>query len=706
MKVLDSKFIKNYKKDMIDSIKSINPKLSKSDIEPVLDKMIQEQIKVPEVELDNNYTHENKKASLLSVFDWALERNPIIAGNGTFYKNQHDADNPTAEMLQGFLSTRKSIKKEMFAIEDTSSREYKDKERGQGNEKTNVNSYYGGSGMKTSAFYSTWSGPATTLSAQSVISTTETTFESFVGDNYLYIDGNEAIHWMNVVLKDSFELDPWVNTNVTVEMVTERIYNKIIGSKAYTKDMIREYIKNLSIKDRVRVYYKNNLIQFMDDHSIMHDIYNSIFTNVKNLDYVDEHDPLWRDTIKKYKVDVSKFKKAKDWNAYVNKQYFLDPNDVPDTIDVYVKQFSDIMIKYVYVRYMPFDRIYRLKNFKRNVVTVIDTDSNILSLDTWINHSKQYSNDTYGRTDDKNEFIAVNVITYIITNVVKDILEFYGESSNIPEEFRHWYNMKNEFYFAKLVIGNTKKRYLSKILLREGNLYNPPRYDIKGFDFMKATTAEESERFFKDISKRLILDPENINVRELLNEILAYENKIYESIRSGELTYLPIASAKDFSSYKQPEQEQSVRGVLAWNILYPDDMIEVPSKVKMVKLNIFTPHDIDKLQRTNMELYNTIMSEIFDDKTGIFVSRTTKKTKNGDLKCDVKSRGMQVLAIPAHELIPEWALEFIDYKTMVNNALSPYRPVLEVLGIPSASVGKTINTVNRKSDKITNIVRF
>lgn len=43
-------------------------------------------------------------------------------------------------------------------------------------------------------------------------------------------------------------------------------------------------------------------------------------------------------------------------------------------------------MKYVYCRYLAPDRIYRLKNFKRGVVTVIDTDSNILSLDTMVNH--------------------------------------------------------------------------------------------------------------------------------------------------------------------------------------------------------------------------------------------------------------------------------------------------------------------------------
>ena len=136
----ENKFIKKYKKSMIKIMNRINPKWDKDVVEPVLDKMIDKNVRDPEVTLHNNYTNEMKQTKLLSVFDWALERKPIIAGNGTFYKNQHEAINPIARMLEGFLNKRKKIKKEMFAIEDESSYAYKNKDRNQGIQKRNANS--------------------------------------------------------------------------------------------------------------------------------------------------------------------------------------------------------------------------------------------------------------------------------------------------------------------------------------------------------------------------------------------------------------------------------------------------------------------------------------------------------------------------------------------------------------------------------------
>lgn len=125
----DNKFIKKYNKNMTEIMTQINPEWDKDFIESTIMDMVKENIKNPEVTLDNNYTGESRDTSLLSVLDWMLNRKPIIAGNGTFYMNQHEAINPIAKMLENFLSQRKAYKKAMFKIEDVTSPEYKDLDR-------------------------------------------------------------------------------------------------------------------------------------------------------------------------------------------------------------------------------------------------------------------------------------------------------------------------------------------------------------------------------------------------------------------------------------------------------------------------------------------------------------------------------------------------------------------------------------------------
>lgn len=156
-----SAFIKKWKKDMMRTMRTIEPDWTDEDMEPIINEMLLEQTMIPEVTLDNNVTGERRETNILSVFDWAMTRDPkpIISGNGTFYKNQHEALNPIAAMLEYFLGNRKAVKKQMFKIEDKTSAEYQDKDREQLNWKILTNSYYGASGMPKSAFYSLWSGP-------------------------------------------------------------------------------------------------------------------------------------------------------------------------------------------------------------------------------------------------------------------------------------------------------------------------------------------------------------------------------------------------------------------------------------------------------------------------------------------------------------------------------------------------------------------
>ena len=201
-----SHFLKSYRNQVKDALLIMHPDWDADELNKNIDEIIMRDLKNPPAKLQNNYTHEERDTHLVSVFDWAIEEKPIIAANGTFFKQHKDAINPNALMVDEFLTQRAKIKKEMFAIEDESSRAYKMKDLSQGNEKKLANSYYGGSGMAASAFYNIYTAPSTTKSAQSVISTAETTFEAFLVSNFTFVDINECFFWMKTVIEENNKL--------------------------------------------------------------------------------------------------------------------------------------------------------------------------------------------------------------------------------------------------------------------------------------------------------------------------------------------------------------------------------------------------------------------------------------------------------------------------------------------------------------------
>ena len=754
---MDSKYLKKYKERMCQAMMQANPTWKKKDVEKIIERTIEERLENPTVTLDNNYTHEQKDSTLLSVLDWSLDRKPLIAGNGTFYKNQYEALNPTREMLDEWAENRKFFKKKMFQAGEmygTNSREYNDNDRKQLNEKINMNSYYGGSGAKTSAFYSKWSGPATTLTAQSVISTAEQTFEAFLADNYVFLNLTELIEWIRSILKKDFYLDDFI-VRVKRQDVIQHLLSRILNKEENDEEILQNYLTDCTIDELTFLYYKNNMIEFIENHNPVKDMIIDILEKVENYDHVNEKDPQWLRYIPSKHYDEFKNQSAKKWNKFVNKEMFMDPNSPPDSIIKELDVLSECIIKHVYTEYLSFDRIYRLKNFFRNTVTVIDTDSNFLSLDILMNYllNSVIEPDGYGRSQRHNEFVLINTITFIITKIIRITLDFYGKQSNIPEEYRGRFDMKNEFFDELLVIAEKKKRYITKQTLREGNYNNPPKIDTKGFDFKKATTSEYAEKVFNQLIKDYVVTPEHVDVKSLINGLRAFKKEIITSIRNGERKFLPNGNAKEFGAYKEPGREQSVRGVLAWNYLYPDNQIELPAKISLVKMNIFSEEDMEDLERTHPEIYQTIMDKIFNDTTGFFVTSTfippityvnpkkkewysdipkkyqTKFKKLGPFEWnkwvdkvmdhevkvadkeregyyEYKKRGLQVLAIPSNAKIPDWAMPYIDYDTMVNTIIAPFKPVLEIFNAKFPEIGKTRNGVNRKTATVSNIIKF
>ena len=564
----------------------------------------------------------------------------------------------------------------------------------------------------------------------------------------------ECLEWAEKMLKpfrkNKESFDTFI-TPITQESLYNRLRDKIISKNDNDDEILESYISQLSNEEVSILYYKNNMKKFIDDHENIQNLIIAIFSHIKNLNYIYRDDDHWVDEIPGEYYESFYNKTKKDWNNFVDTQYFLNPNDVPDSIQDDLSTLRDYLMKYVYCRYLAPDRIYRLKNFKRGVVTVIDTDSNILSLDTMVNHifDSVIKDNDFGRDKMNNIFICINMLAFMSTSAVQDILATFGKYSNVPEEYRPIYNMKNEFFFSKLLIGTVKKRYISKIVLREGNLMNPPKNDVKGFDFKKATTSEESEKFFMSLVKKYIINANPIDVRGLIIEITAFKNAIRQSIENGETKYLPNLNAKVFKAYKDPASQQSVKAVLSWNFVEPNDQIELPSKVSALKLNIFTEDDIADLQYSYPDIYQAIIDNIFNDTHNIFVKKTwdygidysnggkewykkipkkyqSKYKKLGykkwnefvdeftqthsEKECEghyiIKKKGMEVLAIPSNAKIPDWVKPYIDYNTIINDITAPFAPVMEVLGVKTLEEGKTRNGISRKTNSITNIIKF
>ena len=197
------------------------------------------------------------------------------------------------------------------------------------------------------------------------------------------------------------------------------------------------------------------------------------------------------------------------------------------------------------------------------------------------------------------------------------------------------------------------------------------------------------------IVKDLILEPDVLDIKKIMIELQAFRSEIRKSLERGESKYLTIGSAKELNAYADPEKMQGIRGALAWNILYPDKAVDLPTKLSILKTNIYSLDMISDLQKTDPELYRRIKEGIFEDQTGMFIKHNKKNGK-------VSVEGLSVLGIPRGQDIPEWIRPYIDYTTVINSVLAPFKSVTETFNMPSIEEGRT----GKKTTGFSNIIKI
>lgn len=617
--------LKEYIRENVNKMKLMYPNVEEEKIKNFIKKEVAENLQNHDIVLDNNYRMVSANTTMLDILEYIHKTKPIIAGFGVLFKNQNEALNPSAIMLKKFYDNRKAIKK-LLHVYDPRSYEYGEADRGQMNEKINMNSYYGSAGNETSVFYNLYCAAATTLCGQSIISTTETGIEGFLSNNVKFYSTDDCLLFISRVIKED------IDTSILPEISIDELRHKLISTFRNPDDanlkIIDNVISNLSSKEIKIVYYKNNIYKFIKVPKIY-----KLLSDIMN-----------------------------------NTPSFMNPNDVPKELLPKLEKLWEYLKIYVVYDYPIYNRINRLKYESRRTVLTIDTDSVMPTISKWISMMlEDFFKDNSKCTDYmQRKFICVNTMAFILTNLInKVLLSKYSKIANIPDDYASLLNFKNEMYYPRFVLTSTKKRYIGLLRLREGSEVYPEKIDTKGLDYKKATAPTVTKKFFEGLVRDYIMFQPVINVGYVIKQLDLFKDQIVASLNDGKLNFISPVSVKEIGAYKSPYEEQAVLATLAWNNLYEDAEISLPDKVYLLKLKLDKIKELDILQQRYPEIYQKVNEKILNS------SNDT-----------IRRRRLGVIAIPqSSDEIPEWMRDFIDINTIVNDNISKFYPVIESLGI-------------------------
>ena len=690
-----SQTISLYKKTMREYMHLYDPRMPSDEINKLLEYSIQKRFYNAPASIDNSYTNKSYQTTLLAVADYIASREPIVTAFGTMFKKHADSVNPMAVVIQSFLDKRSAHKAEMFKY-PKGSEMFEKYNLLQSLDKIDTNGLYGTIGQYSSLIYNNNVATSVTTAGRSMTASMTLHFEMFLADNVKFGSLNEVLAFINNVVKEN-NIRRFNDADIIDEPVKiNDCFAKIILDCGYrwipTEDemeIIYTTIANLGQEDLNRVYYKNNLYEFVSNTKVL----NLVLGMIKNLD------------------------------APV-----LNSLDIPDVIKDDMALFTDLLMEYVYYRYLYIDRIDRCDNMIKSITMISDTDSTIISLDAWyrfiakaltgseikigggrvdedetkvepriyqyIDYSDEtteiaHQNDPTIMTADENvKYTIVNLLANVLDRTVNDYMEKCCENAHsfTKDKNSKYYrpckiHAKTEFYFKRVMMTKVKKNYASLIGVQEGNLVpENKQLDIKGIEALtKSTKSISTRKALQKILYEDILNAPKIDQIKFVKDIQRFENQIIQSLRSGSREYYKPATIKSADTYDDPMKIQGIKASIVWNNIKTDDLpaIDLSERngvdIAKVKINKETVEDIkDKYPEVYQNALKTLEMPEFKDKKEI-----------------------DAIAIPRDMKVPEWINEFLDYTAIVNDNIG---------GFPYESIG--IQNFGIKELNYTNIVQL
>ena len=505
---------------------------------------------------------------------------------------------------------------------------------------------------------------------------------------------NELIEFIHNVLEEP-------RTYNSLDIITnhaslEETFFQLLSSTGFgwipTEDemfIIWEILSGLGQDDLDRLFYKNNLFNFIDNKPIKQ----SILYILQSLE-----------------------------------KPFIDPNDPPEEIMDSLDEFYRVLKEYVYYDKQIIDRLEKMTSLIRSVSIIQDTDSAIISFDGWYQYVRQmcagvpmaiknevvdalkfiesgeletsepkqkveeysFLDDDIIEVDrlidpmiitpqDGLRYSIINLLAFCVGKLVNDYMEKYCRNSNTENDRECLITLKNEFLFKRILIkSDAKKNYASKVELQEGNIIPEDKsLDVKGMPaFVKSSMNPSIQEKLKKVLYEDILNSEAIDQIKVLRDIAMIEKDIYDSIHNGEKKFFKPVKVKSLSSYENPMRIQGIVASYAYNALHEPGTealdLSIRNSVDVVKVDM-NPKNIDRIRDSYPDVYQKAI-ELF-------------KTKEF-------STGITSIALPVNEQVPGWVLPFIEYAIIINDNIS---------GFPIESIGLQRGPSTNNS---TNMIKF
>ena len=548
---------------------------------------------------------------------------------------------------------------------------------------------------------------ATSITSQgrSFIATAGMFFEQFLADNVKFSCLDEVLmfikHTCDEAPKRKYDdhliLSRFISPDECfAKLVMDCGYNYYIPDND-DLEIIWQTVLNLNQEDLNRVYYKNNLYDFLDNTYMQ----NFIRSMVASLD-----------------------------------DAFLSPSEIPAELKEPLQEFTSLLEEYVMNHYQIMDRIVRWQSMIKTVCVASDTDSAFVNLDAWVRYATnvisdidlkichkaykinpfeeikpndegkykvdpfvyiepQYDYDFYNdklvemrRTinpiytipQDNVRYTLINIMSYVVTELCNKYIEDDVRKINASEGegIKCRMYLKNEFLNKRMLLTYVKKNYAAYQELQEGNIIPPginTALDAKGLPgLVKSVTPASTKKALKEILYNDIFTVDKIDQIKIIKDLAILEKKIINSLYKGSKEFYKPATVKSIAAYKNPMSIQGIRAIVCWNALKSNDELSLDTNernaVVIAKIKL-DKRSLDSVKEKDERLYEKAKA-LLDD--------------------PIWEGSIDSIAIPLEQDVPQWLMEILDFDKIINDNLSGF-PLSSVNIMPANDNINYVNTL-------------
>lgn len=679
-KGINSVGVERYKEMMFYTMSLIYPTLHCQEIKDAIDYSVNKRFVDNECKIINNYTKKEYNMLMSEFTTYIASQEPICTPSGVMFKKHGTVPNPLIEMIRMFMDNR-GIHKNMMFQYPKGSELFAKYNLLQLLDKIDCNGIYGVLGQAQAMFYNIFVAESITMTGRELISTATMFFESFLANNVKFASLEEVLWFIDCVVGEKrnrkFNDRDLLDRNIS----REECFSKIVLTIGdYKQGLIKwlpdemdlqiiwDVICRLDQEDINRLYYKNNLYDFMSNSSMK----TALIVLMEKLE-----------------------------------QPFMNPNEAPKEIAVELDTLVDILKEYVYFKYQYMDKQDRCDNMIKCIAGISDTDSAIISLDAWFRFGlevckdhkfkilNEIDNPVFGETkpieeeyedydfinddivirkrlinpnkqigEDNVRYSLINIMSYIVGELVNDyMVEFTKANGSYDDSKKCLIYMKNEFLMRRALLTYGMKNYASKLELQEGNrVPEEESMDIKGLQIKKVTLNKSIQDALSKLLYEEVLDTDVIDQVSIIKKLAILDKKIYKSLSNGEKEFYKPVNVKSIDHYDDPMGIQGIKAAVIWNDIKDDDLegfdLTARNAMDIVKVKINEKEAL-KIKDTYPETYEKIM-KVLNDET---IFKGVRPSKGNEFTS---------LAIPLDVSVPKWAVEFIDYKTIINDNIGNF----------------------------------